>query len=348
MSLAALNAKLAGADLEAHEIDAAFAIIMDGAAGHEDIKRFLELSLPRMHEPAWIAGGAGALRVRMKPVAAPAGAIDVCGTGGDGAHTLNISTAVAFVVAGCGVPVAKHGNRAMSSKSGAADVLEALGVKLTGHVPTLEHCLAEAKLAFLFAQNHHPAMRHVALVRREIGKRTIFNLLGPLSNPAGVKRQLVGVFALGFVEPVATALRELGAESAIVVHGAGGLDEFSFADGQTRAISLDTRGRILEMEDMDPWALTRAFGVEIAAPGALAGGNARFNADALRALLEGRAQDSAYERAVMLNAAAALIAAGRFTAASVIDAWAAARDSIRGGAAKGILDKLITISQRAP
>ena len=135
----------------------------------------------------------------------PTGAIDVCGTGGDGAHTLNISTAVAFVVAGCGVPVAKHGNRAMSSKSGAADVLEALGVKLTADVPTLERCLREAGVAFLFAQNHHPAMRHVALARRELGKRTIFNLLGPLSNPAGVKRQLVGVFSADFLEPVAQA-----------------------------------------------------------------------------------------------------------------------------------------------
>ena len=152
---------------------------MDGQAPHEEIKRFLTLTIPRMSNAKWIAGGARALRARMVRVAAPDGAIDVCGTGGDGAHTLNISTAVAFVVAGCGVPVAKHGNRAMSSKSGAADVLEALGVKLTADVPTLERCLREAGVAFLFAQNHHPAMRHVALARRELGKRTIFNLLGP-------------------------------------------------------------------------------------------------------------------------------------------------------------------------
>ena len=166
MSLTPIVEKLARREaFTGEEIDAAFSIIMDGDAAHEDIKRFLNLTQPNMAEAAWIAGGARSLRARMVRVNAPTDAIDVCGTGGDGAHTLNISTAVAFVVAGCGVNVAKHGNRAMSSKSGAADVLEALGVKLTGDVATLERCLQEARLAFLFAQNHHPAMRHVALAR---------------------------------------------------------------------------------------------------------------------------------------------------------------------------------------
>ena len=199
MSLAAaLSALKSGSSVQAADIDGAFSEIMDGVASHDDIKQFLTLTMPLMSFPPLIAAGARALRSRMVRVAAPDGAIDVCGTGGDGAHTLNISTAVAFVVAGCGVPVAKHGNRAMSSKSGAADVLEALGVKLTGDVATLERCLHEAGLAFLFAQNHHPAMRHVALARRELGKRTIFNLLGPLSNPASVKRQLMACSARTF------------------------------------------------------------------------------------------------------------------------------------------------------
>src|SRR5690606_37187539 len=238
MSLAALNDKLAQGSLAPDEIEAAFGEIMDGLAAHEEIKRFLLLTIPHMREPDWIAGGARSLSARMIGVAAPEGAIDVCGTGGDGAHTLNISTAVALVAAGCGVPVAKHGNRAMSCKSGAADVLEALGVVLTGEVAWLERCLREAGVAFLFAQNHHPAMRHVALARRELGQRTIFNLLVPLSNPAGVKRQLIGVFSADFLEPVAQALARLGGEKAWVVHGAGGLDELSAQDREANTVAV--------------------------------------------------------------------------------------------------------------
>jgi anthranilate phosphoribosyltransferase len=245
MSLAsALSALKDGAAIQAADIDGAFDDIMDGAAAHEDIKQFLALTMPLMSHAPLIAAGARALRSRMVRITAPANAIDVCGTGGDGAHTLNISTAVAFVVAGCGVPVAKHGNRAMSSKSGAADVLEALGVKLTNDIPTLERALREANVAFLFAQNHHPAMRHVALARREIGKRTIFNLLGPLSNPAGVKRQLVGVFSADFLEPVANALRELGCEKAWAVHGAGGLDELSAQHRDANNVAILDNGAV--------------------------------------------------------------------------------------------------------
>jgi anthranilate phosphoribosyltransferase len=317
------------------EIDAAFSIIMDGQAAHEDIKRFLNFSQPNMIDPAWIAGGAKSLRARMVRVNASDGAIDVCGTGGDGAHTLNVSTAVAFVVAGCGVPVAKHGNRAMSSKSGAADVLEALGVKLTGDVATLERCLREANVAFLFAQNHHPAMRHVALARRELGKRTIFNLLGPLSNPAGVTRQLVGVFSADYAEPMAAALRELGCEKALVVHGAGGLDELSAAGQQANFVATLDNGAI---------TLQRAT-LDAPVHADLRGGVAAENAVEMRALLDGAGRPG-HRAAVLINAAAALFVAGK--APTVVEAHALATQSLDSGAAKAALQKLVTASASAP
>lgn len=335
MSLFELNTKLEGADLDASEIDAAFAEIMDGHAHHDEIKRFLALTIPRMNEPNWIAGGARALRSRMVRVHAPEGAIDVCGTGGDGAHTLNISTAVAFVVAGCGVAVAKHGNRAMSSKSGAADVLEALGVKLTGDIATIERCLSEAGVAFLFAQNHHPAMRHVALARRELGKRTIFNLLGPLSNPAGVTRQLVGVFSPNFVEPVAGALRELGCEKALVVHGAGGLDEVSAAGKEANHVATLADG-----------AITRQVAtMEAPVHPDLRGGAAAENAEEMRAMLNGGGRPG-HRAAVLINAAAALFVAGK--AADVIEAHRLATDSLDSGAAREALARLIAVTRSAP
>jgi anthranilate phosphoribosyltransferase len=271
----------------------------------------------------------------MVRVEAPEGAIDVCGTGGDGAHTLNISTAVAFVVAGCGVPVAKHGNRAMSSKSGAADVLEALGVKLTNDVPTLERCLREAGVAFLFAQNHHPAMRHVALARRELGKRTIFNLLGPLSNPAGVKRQLVGVFSADFLEPVAGALNELGCQKAWVVHGAGGLDELSAHSSEANNVAI-----------LDNGAVTRVIASANAPINPdIRGGSAAENADELRALLNGAGRPG-HRDAVILNAAGALVVAGR--AKDIPEGWPMAAQSLDSGAARGALANLIAVSQSSP
>ena len=345
MSLAPCLEKLSrGETFSPADIDAAFAVIMNGEAAHEDIKRFLNFTLPSMADPAWIAGGARALRERMVRVNAPEGAIDVCGTGGDGAHTLNISTAVAFVVAGCGVAVAKHGNRAMSSKSGAADVLEALGVKLTGDTPTLERCLREAGVAFLFAQNHHPAMRHVALARRELGKRTIFNLLGPLSNPAGVKRQLVGVFSADFVEPMARALRDLKAERACVAHGAGGLDELSFAPGSNSYVMIDapSSGELQVLQfTADIWPNCPAHGVE-----ELRGSDARANAQALSALLGGGRERQAYRDTVLLNAAFALAVAGREEVWA--KGWALAEESIDTGAARGALERLIEVSSSAP
>jgi anthranilate phosphoribosyltransferase len=275
------------------------------------------------------------MRERMLRVSAPAGAIDVCGTGGDGAHTLNISTAVAFVVAGAGVPVAKHGNRAMSSKSGAADVLEALGVKLTANIGNIERCLNEAKVAFLFAQNHHPALRHIAAARREYAKRTIFNLLGPLSNPAGVKHQLVGVFAADFAEPVAYALRELGAERAMVVHGAGGMDELTPIAETANTIATLRDGVI---------TLARATRDEDVTP-LLRGGDAVHNAAALRDALDGRRPDT-YRHAIIFNSAAALAVAG--LADDVAAALPLVMNSLDSGAARSALDTLIAVTRDAP
>jgi anthranilate phosphoribosyltransferase len=336
MSLAPHLEKLArGESFAPADIDAAFAAIMNGDAAHEDIKRFLNLTQPHMRDAAWIAGGARALRSRMVRVNAPTGAIDVCGTGGDGAHTLNISTAVAFVVAACGVTVAKHGNRAMSSKSGAADVLEALGVKLTGDVATLERCLREAGVAFLFAQNHHPAMRHVALARRELGKRTIFNLLGPLSNPADVKRQLVGVFSADYAEPMARALGELGCEKALVVHGAGGLDELSAAGKEANHVAALENGVVT----MQLATMTAEVHPD------LRGGMASENAGEMRALLAGAGRPG-HCAAVLINAAAALFVAGH--SPSVIEAHAAATESIDSGAARAALQSLVDVSRSAP
>lgn len=336
MSLAATLAALKdGVAVQAADIDGAFAEIMEGAAAHEDIKQFLVLTVPLMGHAPLIAAGARALRSRMLRITAPDGAIDVCGTGGDGAHTLNISTAVAFVVAGCGVPVAKHGNRAMSSRSGAADVLEALGVKLTNDVALLERCLNEAGVAFLFAQNHHPAMRHVALARREIGKRTIFNLLGPLSNPAGVKRQLIGVFSADYLEPVAGALKELGCEKAWAVHGAGGLDELSAQHADANDVAI-----------LDTGAVSRVTAtVQAAIHPDIKGGTAVENAEEMRALLNGGGRPG-HRDAVILNAAGALVVAGR--AANVPEAWPIAEQSLSSGAARAALDRLVAVTQSAP
>jgi anthranilate phosphoribosyltransferase len=321
------------------DVSAEFAAVLDGRTSLEETKDFLTRSVALMSDPAALAAGAQALRARMTPVRAGENAVDVCGTGGDAAHTLNISTAVAFALAGAGATVAKHGNRAMSSNCGAADVLEALGVKLTGHVPTLEHCLAEAHIAFLFAQNHHPAMRHVAQARRELGFRTIFNLLGPLANPAGVKRQLLGVFAPEWTEPVARALMLLGAERAWVLHGAGGLDELAVDDGN---IVVELYNGALSTERLD---LGDGAGADHSVE-SLRGGDAQENARALHALLDGTSTNQAYRDAVLLNAAAALLVAGE--AADMREGWARARESIDGRAALAALNTLIAITREAP
>lgn len=288
--------------LEGHVAEQAFADILDGKVPDEGIARFLTDLTIREETSIEIAAAARALRARMIPVAAPEGAIDVCGTGGDGAHSLNVSTAVAIVVAACGVPVAKHGNRAASSRSGAADVLEALGLDLDRASARAEESLTELGIAFLFAQAHHPALGRLAPIRRAIGRRTIFNIIGPLCSPARVTRQLMGVARVDYLHTVAEALELLGCEGALVVSGEESLDELSIA-GPSRMVGvgacLPGEGRIVP-EDA---------GLARHPLDALRGGDASFNAAALAALLRGEA--SAYRDAVLLNAAAALIAAGR-------------------------------------
>jgi len=226
-TLALLRRLVGGESLSAAEATQAFTAMMEGTVSQPRVAAMLTAIAVRGPAIDEIVGGARALRAHAVPVRAPAGAIDLCGTGGDNQGTLNVSTAVSFVVAACGVPVAKHGNRAMSSRTGAADVLETLGVALALKSGGAEACLREAGLCFLFAQAHHPAMRHVGPVRKELGFRTIFNLLGPLSNPAGVTRQLLGVYGEEWVKPLARTLQMLGAEKAWVVHGDDGLDEIT-------------------------------------------------------------------------------------------------------------------------
>jgi anthranilate phosphoribosyltransferase len=288
--------------LEFETAEAAFADILDGRVPDEAIAAFLTGLTLRDETSTEIAAAARALRERMIEVTAPAGAIDVCGTGGDGAHSLNISTAVAIVVAACGVPVAKHGNRAASSKAGAADTLEALGLDLDRAAATAEESLGELGLCFLFAQTHHPALGRLASVRKAIGRRTIFNIVGPLCNPARVTRQLMGVARTDYLGTVAGAMRLLGTTSAMIVAGDEGLDELSIAGG-SRIIRLGACG------DREEHVVPGDVGIDPHPLTAILGGDAGYNAAALLRLLQGEA--GPYRDAVLLNAAAALIVAGR-------------------------------------
>lgn len=287
--------------LSAASAEAAFGDILDGRIDDAGIHDFLLGITLRDETAVEIAAAARALRARMIPVRAPAGSIDVCGTGGDGAHSLNISTAVAIVVAACGVPVAKHGNRAASSKAGAADTLEALGLDLDRASASAEDSLAELGIAFLFAQKHHPALGRLAPIRRAIGRRTILNLLGPLANPASVTRQLVGVARVDYLPTIAAALTLLGAEAALVVAGEDNLDELSIA-GPSRAIAVGRCG------PPDQHIAPEDCGLVRHPLDSLRGGDPGFNAAALIALLAGEA--GAYRDAVLLNTAGALIVAG--------------------------------------
>ncbi|AIT78866.1 anthranilate phosphoribosyltransferase [Novosphingobium pentaromativorans] len=287
--------------IEEAEAEAAFAAILDGDVPEADIAAFLVALSERGENAGEIAGAARAMRARMIPIVAPANAIDVCGTGGDGHHTLNVSTAVSLVVAACGVPVAKHGNRAASSKAGAADTLEALGLNLDRAVETAEATLADLGICFLFAARHHPALGRLMPLRKKLGRRTIFNLMGPLANPAQVRRQLVGIARPAYVPIYAEAILRLGTEHSLVVSGDEGLDELSLAGGNEVA---EVTGSELAMRRVSP----ADAGLPVAPVDAIRGGDPQYNAQALRRLLMGEA--GAYRDAVLFNAAGALVVAG--------------------------------------
>jgi anthranilate phosphoribosyltransferase len=290
-----------GETLSEAESEAAFGVIMSGEATPAQIAGLLMAMRVRGETVAELTGAVRAMRARMHAIAAPDGAIDVCGTGGDNAGTLNVSTAVSFVLAGCGVPVAKHGNRALSSRTGGADVLAALGIDVDAPLARLEAILAEAGCVFLFAPRHHAALRHAAGPRVELGTRTIFNLLGPLANPARVRRQLAGVFAPAWARPMAETLQRLGSERVWVVHGQG-LDELTVA-GESLVVELRD-GALRQFAVQPDDAGLRRSPIE-----AIRGGDAAANAAALEALVQG--EPGAYRDTVLLNAAAGLIVAGR-------------------------------------
>jgi anthranilate phosphoribosyltransferase len=307
----------------------AFADLLDGHVPDEATATFLIGLTERGETSIEIAEAARALRNRLIPIAAPAGAIDVCGTGGDGHHTLNVSTAVSLVVASTGVPVAKHGNRAASSKAGAADTLEVLGLDMDRAGANAEASLHEIGIAFLFAANHHPAMRRITPIRQKIGRRTIFNLMGPLANPAGVTRQLIGIARPDYATTYAAALEQLGTEAALVVSGDEGLDEISCA-GPTLAVSIGTASVPDRITPEDA-------GLPRHPISAIVGGDPAYNAAALRRLLGG--ETGAYRDAVLLNAAAALIVAG--TVQTLPEGAQIAADALDSGAANALLDRWI-------
>jgi anthranilate phosphoribosyltransferase len=334
----ALLAKVAaGSRLTEAQAETAFDIMMSGDATPSQMGAFLMALRVRGETVEEITGAARAMRAKARPVRAPAGAIDTVGTGGDAIGTFNVSTATALVVAGCGVPVAKHGNRAFSSRSGSADVLAALGVNLDAEPAALEEALAEAKICFMMAPRHHGATRHVAGTRVELGTRTIFNILGPISNPAGVKRQLVGVFAKDWLSPIAQVLAKLGSERAWVVHGSDGLDEITLTGPTRVAELLDGKVRTFDVAPEDAGLPRRSLDE-------LKGGDADFNADAMRALLDGA--PGPIRDFVLINSAAALIVAGQ--AKGLRSGVELAQRAIDTGKAKTALSLLVEISNRPP
>jgi anthranilate phosphoribosyltransferase len=333
-NLKPLIAELAlGKTLSVEQARQAFDIMMSGDATPAQMGGFLMALRVRGETVEEITGGIMTMRAKMVRINAPENAIDVVGTGGDSVGTYNISTAASFVVAGCGVPVAKHGNKAVSSKSGTADVLTALGVNLEYDMILVEKALAEAGMCFMLAPRHHGAMRHVGGARVELATRTIFNLLGPMSNPAGVKRQLVGVFSKEWVEPMAEVLRQLGSDHVWVVHGSDGLDEMTTTGPTFVAELKDGEIKTFEVSPEDA-------GLPVARLEDLLGGDAETNALALSALLDGH--ESAYRDIVILNAAAALITAG--VTDDLKQGAEMAAKSIDSGAARKVLEKLIEIS----
>ncbi|KQU89978.1 anthranilate phosphoribosyltransferase [Mesorhizobium sp. Root102] len=321
-----------GSALSFEEAREAFDIIMSGDATPGQIGGFLMALRVRGETVSEISGAVATMRAKMLRVDAPDGAIDIVGTGGDNSHSVNISTASAFVIAGSGVPVAKHGNRGLSSLTGAADVLVALGVKIDISPEFIGRCIHEAGVGFMFAPAHHPAMKHVGPTRVELGTRTIFNLLGPLSNPAGVKRQMVGVFLPEWILPVAETLKALGTEHAWVVHG-DGYDEIT-TTGETQVAELI--GGEIRSFTLTP----EVVGLARHTKDELRGGDAAYNAKALRDMLGGAA--GAYRDTVLMNAGAGLVVAGKAT--TLTDGIAAAVQAIDSGRALQVLDRLVEIS----
>ena len=322
-----------GASLSREEARDAFEAMLSGGVTNAQAGAFLMALRVRGETEEEIAGAVSAMRSRMVTVQAPADAIDIVGTGGDSSGSYNVSTLASIIVAACGVPVAKHGNRAASSRSGAADVLTALGVKVGLDPAGIARCVGEAGVGFMFAPSHHASMRHVAPVRTELGTRTIFNLLGPLSNPAGVRRQLVGAFSETWLEPMVKVLASLGSQSVWAVTGSDGLDEIT-TTGPTRVVALKD-GRI-EQFTIAP----EDVGIARARPEDLRGGEPEHNAEALRAVLDGAR--SAYRDIAALNAAAALVVAGK--AATLQDGLAQAYAAIDSGKAKAALATLVAAS----
>jgi anthranilate phosphoribosyltransferase len=322
-----------GATLTEDEIRAALDQMTAGAATPAQMGAFLMALRVRGETVEEITGAAQMLRARMNRLEVPADAIDIVGTGGDSHGTYNISTCASLIAAGAGVRIAKHGNRRVSSKSGASDVLTELGVKLDAAFDTISRCVAEAGLGFLWAPRHHPALAHFAPIRGELGIRTIFNLLGPICNPAGVKRQVVGVFSWHWVEPIAHVLKNLGAEHVWVVHGHDGLDELTTTGATDVAELKDGRIEVFEVTPADA-------GLAPAKLADLKGGDEKQNAAAIRDVLAGKR--TPLRDIAIFNAAAALIVAGKAT--NLTDGAALAAHSIESGAAKVVLDKLVAIS----
>ncbi|HXD46899.1 MAG TPA: anthranilate phosphoribosyltransferase [Pseudolabrys sp.] len=334
----ALIAKVAtGASLTREEAASAFDRMMSGEATPSQMGGLLMALRVRGETVDEITGAVTTMRAKMLGVKAPADAIDVVGTGGDASGSYNISTCAAFIVAGAGVPVAKHGNRALSSKSGAADVLQALGVKIDLDSAQVGRCIKEAGIGFMFAPAHHPAMKNVGPTRVELGTRTIFNLLGPLSNPASVRRQMIGTFSRHWIEPMAQVLNNLGSESIWVVHGSDGLDEITTTGSTAVAELKGGKVRTFEISPEDA-------GLPKAKPDTLRGGDAEHNARALLDVLKGK--PGPFRDVALLNAAAALVVAGK--AKDLKEGAALAAKSVDSGEAEGRLDRLIAVSNATP
>jgi len=327
----------AGERLSVEESRTAFDIMMSGEATPSQMGGFLMALRVRGETVEEITGGAMTMRSKALMIDAPAGAIDTCGTGGDASGTLNVSTAAALIVAACGVAVAKHGNRALSSKSGSADVLAALGVNIDADMSLVRKSLWEARIGFLMAPRHHGAMRNVGATRVELGTRTIFNLLGPLSNPAGAKRQLIGVFARQWIEPMAQVLGRLGSERVWVVNGSDGLDEIT-TTGPTHVAELNDG--VVKTFTVSP----DEVGLPRAEPAALKGGDAEYNAARLTLLLNG--EKGPYRDIAVLNAGAALLVAGK--APDLKSGMAQAAAALDDGRAKAVLARMVSISHEAP